>query len=86
MRIHVTKNDIEVGIWNSAEMCPIALAVKRRTKKRPVRVGLSWIEIGPWNRAARIDLPPKAKGFILALGIKQPVAPFQFEIDDDVPL
>lgn len=82
MKITVTKEDIAQGIASSTEMCPVALAIKKATDIRPVRVGTFTVLMGSWsNPIFEGSLPEKVTDFICDLVRGKDVAPFSFELD-----
>lgn len=85
MRISVTKKDIAAGIKNRHDLCPIALAIKRKVK---VEVSVTkdnvalkegddrWLVVLP-----AYSLPLEASSFISAFDAGKPVSPFEFELE-----
>lgn len=79
MKITVTKKDIENGFPASCSSCPIALAIRRATRKN-ILVGSS--EIGhPAIGFKDIKLPKKVRLFIERFDQDIPVKPFSFTLD-----
>jgi len=62
--VAIKDKDIKEGVATSLEACAIAIAIRRVTSIRPIRVGMHTIELGPWWNPVRITTPPKAQQFI----------------------
>lgn len=79
MKIQVTQLDIDRS-WKGSYNCPIACAVVRQTG-HPACV--SHVNVTFWRQLKRVDasLPLEATQFIAAYDSKQPVEPFEFELD-----
>ena len=74
--VHVTKKDIETGARFDTSCCPVALAVKRHTNTKYVRVynGQKAIEA----LGVKFILPRSAARFVRRFDNNQPVKPFRF--------
>ena len=81
MKIGVTKHDIDNGIQNKCQLCPIALAVKRKINGEVIVFGNGIsIFITDIIRSYRYyKLPLKAKNFIQRFDDGKKVKPFTFE-------
>lgn len=77
MKINVTERDIELGARGTTVACPIALAIKRRTKKA-VHVGTWTARIGQ----VRFKLPEEAINFVACFDRNVYVKPFKFNLGD----
>lgn len=78
MKIYVTKKDIKEGVTGSICLCPVALALKRRTKKVWMVYGHGVKEVGIFKPSQL--LPPKACRFVDDFDNCFPVKPFSFEL------
>lgn len=77
MKITVTKLDIKKGVRASAVSCPIALAIKRQTKKRK-KIYVAWDTLYYFEK--EIPLPSHAIQFIRDFDKFHIVEPFSFTI------
>lgn len=84
MKIEVTQKDIDYGIQGESELCPIARAVKRETKRKNVHVDRSTVEIyrNKSNGSNFYTLPPKAQTFVRRFDRQESVKPFSFELEN----
>lgn len=81
MLITITQEDIDNGIPNEADSCPVARAIRRATGQ-PVRVGDCTIVI---NREF-IYQPPTVRQFVYDFDDgAYTVNPFSFELDYELP-
>lgn len=89
LRIKVTLGHIALGNPGKAFSCPIANAMKDMGLSKTVSAGpamLAWIR--PDNGLAYVTLPPEAVRFMRAFDRRDPVSPFEFEIEvpeDSIP-
>lgn len=75
-QIYVTQKDIDEGIKDDPQSCPISLACYRRFKSEKVNVYQTTIEIDDQT----IILPARAIEFIAFFDKKLFVKPFRFSI------
>lgn len=75
LNVKVTKRDITSGTKFRADMCPVALALKRSGISDP-HVGMKNV----WNRQYRAKLPSEAVSFIHTFDRGGGVAPFSFTL------
>jgi hypothetical protein len=76
MNIQVTEDDIEQGVPFDPCRCPVALAIKRATRRRHIIVGESALEIG----RLRYHTPHELRRFIEGFDLGRTVSPFSFDI------
>jgi len=74
--VNVTKNDILEGVRSSPGWCPIALAVRRRTKAADVNVGTMSADVGKRTYL----VPAETRQFIIAFDMKQFVKPGRYKL------
>lgn len=79
MKIHVTREDIDLGERGSCLSCPIALAVKRQADIASVRVEVASIRVG----SAKAILPDEARRFVDHFDYGRDVHPFSFDLPID---
>jgi hypothetical protein len=77
MKIQVTQQDIDEGVAESCHDCPVALAIERATLG-DVRVWRREVSI---YKIGRKPLPLTATDFIDHFDAREPVQPFEFELD-----
>ena len=77
MIIKVLKEDIRKGKRQNAQYCPIARAIKRKTKRGDVMVDSRRVMFG-WMT---FEMPVRAENFIMNFDAGKPVKPFQFELE-----
>ena len=77
-RIDVTQEDINCGLRGGSYSCPIALAVKRATKRDKVAVGLRDICV---SYGIYTPLPLEAQRFVRDFDRHAIVKPFTFVIN-----
>jgi hypothetical protein len=89
MKINVTQTYIDRGTPEVGDECPIALAVKDQTGYTNVNVHSEInhaIVITHWSDGESEEfvrmLPTAAREFIEKFDHRQPVEPFEFEIED----
>lgn len=84
MKIEVTQKDIDNGVQGECELCPIARAVKRETKRKHVRISREHVEI--WRNKSNgsnfYELPKKAQTFVRRFDRQESVKPFSFELEN----
>lgn len=78
MKVYVTKKDIEQGRKSAICLCPVALALKRRTKKVWMVYGHGLKEAGTFRPS--MLLPPEACRFVDDFDAGNPVKPFSFKL------
>jgi hypothetical protein len=95
MLIRVTEKHIKQGLAHSANMCPVALAIKDVIKNKPISVGLTSIHyIGdvrssiPRNAYARLGVITCELGYdvadkIIKFDTSKIMEPFEFELKYD---
>lgn len=76
-KIQITSTDIKKGFPNVVDMCPIALAVRRKMKAHNVSVG-GHVNFSIKRNNFRAKLPKKAVNFIIRFDDGQKVKPFSF--------
>lgn len=77
MKITVTKKDIEKGMKDEMDRCPVAFAIKRRLKKRTgIDVGTRFV----YYSAKKTQLPKVARNFIFKFDHNEEVKPFSFNL------
>jgi|ERR1043166_6451267 hypothetical protein len=82
IKIQVTERDIAVGHRHDSCLCPIARALRRRLKGRPlVSVGAEVCSVG--DSGPRVLLPKEAQEFIKRFDERLPVNAFEFDLDTD---
>lgn len=81
LTVEVLQRDINRGVRNCSERCAIAVALRRASKDRHACVGSTDV------RYKRLDvmLPSEAVAWVKLYDSDQPVEPFTFELDTDVP-
>jgi len=80
MRIDVTQDDINRGVHCAGTMCPVALAVNRATG-RHCRVSAALIT---FHEGGCFSPVREVREFIYAFDDRLPVAPFSFDIPDEI--
>jgi hypothetical protein len=81
LHINVTQRDIDLGVREKCDRCPVALAIQKMYPKCEAHVGGTYIRVGvPDNLDifAIFDLPASAWAFIGAFDKGLGVKPFQF--------
>lgn len=81
MIIKVTEEDIKLGVKEDSCKCPVALAMRRITKKQ-CSVGIAWITVislNPYSDKTYF-VPKKVENFIAAFDKGEKVEPFEFEL------
>ncbi len=82
IRIFVRKTDIERGIPFRSGLCPVALAMNRKTKKRWLVGDCVCGVVGSNNNCTKwIDLPSHVTDWISDFDADKPVIPFSFTLD-----
>ena len=76
LTIHVTQEDIDNGVANSFESCPIAHALNRRLKTDNADVGPFSAVVDVRRKVGRYALPKAATNFIGFFDFDLPVEPF----------
>ena len=85
MKITVTQKDIDNGRPGLGDMCPIALAVKRLTRKS-IHVGAGLMTVGVRrNSKSLYELPWIARNFIHSFDNGAGVSGFSFEAEEIQP-
>ena len=79
MIISVTQRDIESGTRFSPVYCPIALAIKRSTRRK-VSAGCGWITFANGDQ---YNTPHEVRVFIDRYDFEKPVEPFTFDLTQD---
>lgn len=77
MMIEVTENHIAFGEESSANLCPVALAIRERTRRK-VRVNRHQISFGPREHVAT---PRSVAQFVTRFDNGDPVKPFRFRLE-----
>ena len=79
MRVNVKKCDIERGVPESASLCPIARAVRRKGYERVV-VGYDYFRVGRLGHGGKeFMLPITAFDFVCDFDYGKKVTPFSFD-------
>ena len=81
MKIKVTQEDIDKGIRHSPGSCPVARAINRQSEKDNASVGLSCIYFYNIGGFSETPTPLDAALFINKFDQRQPVKPFEFELE-----
>ena len=78
MIVSVTQKDIDSGVRHSPNTCPVARAIKRRIKDKPVHVYPDVICID----STCYPTPPKVRYFISTYDVRGgPVKPMRFSFE-----
>ncbi len=80
LKINVTQRDIENGVTCAASRCPVALAVKRATKRKIVwvQLGLGIIVVG----RKTYPMPAPVRAFANDFDANAKVEPFRFDLTE----
>ena len=84
MKISVTEQDIKKGFVGECRACPIALAIERATGRVGVAVARTYVNLGEIRATGYhdlADLPESARSFIQRFDSRNPVEPFEFELE-----
>lgn len=89
MKITVTQEDINNGKRADYQFCPIALALNRafHTKSAEVNPSRAYVtrkKLWLFESPALYFLPPEASNFVTTFDQGKPVAPFEFELGENV--
>ena len=85
MKITVTQDDIDKGMQSNGIHCPVARAIRQH-------VSLSYVAVNRWTlyfrrsdapSYQRTSLPASVNDFIRRYDNRQPVAPFEFDLNLD---
>ena len=82
MKIEVTQKDIDEGVQGECQLCPIALAFKRKTKLKHVDVSGKYIVLYRRKSNNLHELPKEAQTFIKRFDGEKTVKPFSFELEN----
>lgn len=86
-KINVTAADIKNGIKQSSSNCPVALAIKRALKRKPLDMKLKYISLRSYhgsvyyNLYCTFDFPDKVTKQIRLFDNGKKIKPFSFTID-----
>lgn len=75
--IEVTQEDIDIGVAQASRYCPVALAVKRATKK-PVMVHPTYVA---FESGERVSVPNDVTWWISAFDAGAKGMPFSFALE-----
>ena len=84
IKFQVTQADIESGIRDDANTCPIAIAFKREYSRQNVEVddrGLSDIDNYGW----KYDFPEEVSKWVIDFDAGEPVLPIEVRAEWNVP-
>jgi hypothetical protein len=81
LTVHVTAEDIRLGVPSRCDICPVALAASRAAG-RPVEVGEDWIDFADCKRIGHATaLLWPARAFIANFDMNGTVEPFSFTVE-----